>query len=220
MTDLERLFKEFTDEWAANGSADPERYLERVDGAERQELASRMDSYLMEAPSRRWDPVAYESSPAKQAVERAYESIEGVSGTWPELLPELRNRARVRRRELVERLAGALGFSDEAQVEKVAAYYHGMEHGQVAASGVSGRVTDALAGIVGASAEAIRKAGAAVSEGAGIDSPGEAGAGPAYARVASEDPLFPVEVADMDQQLAARVEPEPLDEVDELFLGG
>ena len=46
-----------------------------------------LDTYLMDAPRRRWDPAAYEGSLAQAAVDRVYESIEGVSGTWPELLP-------------------------------------------------------------------------------------------------------------------------------------
>ena len=159
----------------------------------------------MTAPRRSWDPVAYEASPAKAAVDRVYESLEGVSGTWPELLPALRNRARIKRSELVRRLADALGVGDRA--ERVGDYYNRMEHGRLPAEGVSSRVIEALAGIVGASAEAIREAGAPGGEAGGPDL--------LYTRMAPSDAAFEAEEVAAPADRAAG-----WDEVDELFRGG
>src|SRR5690349_3659915 len=144
--------RQLRDEFAAADEAgdepNPRDFIERASEDDRQETASLIDRYLMTAPRRAWDPVAYEQSMAKVAVEQVFESMGGVSGTWPELLPSLRKRARIKRKVLVERLARALGFGEEPQVEKVGRYYHEMEHGLLPAEGVSVKVIDALAGIL------------------------------------------------------------------------
>ena len=162
MAEIERLIDEFAADYEAGRDADPAKFLDRVEPGRRQELAERLDRYLMTAPTRRWDPKAFEGSLAQRASDRVYESLEGVSGTWPELLPHLRNQARIKRRELVERLAGALGFDAEPQIEKVGDYYNRMEHGRLPATGVSGRVIDALATVLGTDAERIRAAGSRI----------------------------------------------------------
>jgi hypothetical protein len=213
MAEIERLIDEFAADYEAGRDADPAKFLDRVEPGRRQELAERLDRYLMTAPTRRWDPKAFEGSLAQRASDRVYESLEGVSGTWPELLPHLRNQARIKRRELVERLAGALGFDAEPQIEKVGDYYNRMEHGRLPATGVSGRVIDALAGVLGTDAERIRAAGSRIGE------PGE-GAQTAFARTASPD----AELADADA-LAETAPPQPPgrathDEIDALFLDG
>ena len=213
MAEIERLIDEFAADYEAGRDADPAKFLDRVEPGRRQELAERLDTYLMTAPTRRWDPKAFEGSLAQRASDRVYQSVEGVSGTWPELLPHLRNQARIKRRELVERLAGALGFDAEPQIEKVGDYYNRMEHGRLPATGVSGRVIDALAGVLGTDAERIRAAGSRIGE------PGE-GAQTAFARTASPD----AELADADA-LAETAPPQPPgrathDEIDALFLDG
>ena len=207
MAEPRELLEEFRAGFEAGEDPDPRALLERVDGEQRQELRSLIDQYLMTAPRRSWDPVAYEASPAKAAVDRVYESLEGVSGTWPELLPALRNRARIKRSELVERLAEALGVGDRA--ERVGDFYNRMEHGRLPAEGVSSRVIEALAGIVGASAEAIREAGRTAGEAGGPDL--------LYARMTLSDAAYD---ADEVAAPAASSLPPDRDEVDELFTGG
>ena len=84
----------------------------------------------MDGATRRWDPEAYEGSLAQSAVDRVYESIEGVSGTWPELLPAAAqpgaDQARATWSSGWPRRSAS---SAEPQVEKIGAYYHQMEHG-------------------------------------------------------------------------------------------
>ena len=213
MAEIERLIDEFAADYEAGRDADPAKFLDRVEPGRRQELAERLDTYLMTAPTRRWDPKAFEGSLAQRASDRVYESIEGVSGTWPELLPHLRNQARIKRRELVERLAGALGFDAAPQIEKIGDYYNRMEHGRLPATGVSGRVIDALATVLGTDAERIRAAGSRIGE------PGE-GAQTAFARTAFPD----AELGDADA-LAETAPPQSPgrathDEIDALFLDG
>ncbi len=212
--DLRRLLEEFQADYEAGREADPANLLDRVDPGRRQELADMLDSYLMTAPTRRWDPDAFEGSLAQLAVDRVYDSVEGVSGTWPELLPHLRNQARIKRRVLVERLAGALGFGSEPEIAKVGDYYNRMEHGRLPAEGVSGRVIDTIAEILGAPAERIRAAGARGGE---ATSSGQS----AFARTAFPDVEFSVADRAGDELLAeAPAEPAGRDEIDALFLDG
>ncbi len=209
MADLERLRDEFAAAFAAGESPDPTEWLARVDDDERQELESLIDQYLMTAPRRAWDAEAYERSLAKVAVDRVLESREGVSGSWPELLPRLRHRARIKRAELVERLTAAIGETDSA---KVGVYYNRMEHGALPAGGVSATVLAALAELVDSSVAALREAGAS--------GPGPVGAEEAaYARLAVPDPAY-AEPAGGAAETAAQAPPGERDRIDELFTGG
>jgi hypothetical protein len=212
VADLQRLVEEFGAEFEAGRSPDPNHWIQRVEGDERQELASLIDRYLMTAPRRAWDPVAYETSLAKVAVDQVYESIEGVSGSWPELLPQLRNRARIKRADLVAQLGAALGVAESSpRLAKVADYYNQMEHGRLPAEGVSGRVIDALAGIVGVGADVLRSAGGAAAAGGG-----EAAA---FARMSTPDLQYSSEDSLPAAPQSPGTAPER-DEIDELFTGG
>ena len=214
MADLDALLAEFEASYLAGGDADVTRFLERVPANERQELATMLDSFLMEKATRRpWDSAGYERSLAKEAVERVYESSEGVSGTWPELLPRLRSQARIKRSDLVERLANALGFADEASVARIGDFYHRMEHGTLPSRGVSSRVVDALASVVGVTAEQIRSAG----NGDPFD---DAATGAAFARTATPDSGFAVEAEDAGSAAAGPEGRGNHDEIDSLFLDG
>ena len=215
MADLERLIEQFKADYEAGRPTDVLAFVDQVPAEKRQELADRLDMYLMDAPRRRRDPAAFEGSLAQAAVDRVHESIEGVSGSWPELLPALRNSARIKRSDLVRRLASALGFESEPQVEKIGAYYHQMEHGTLPAGGVSAAVIDALAGIVDSTADAIRAAGASRGE--------EVLTRTAFARTAFPDAEFLEQrtAEDLDVAMdAAPAEAPKRDEIEALFLDG
>jgi hypothetical protein len=213
MSEIDRLIEEFAADYEAGRAVDPAALLERAGPGERQELAARLDSYLMTAPPRKWDPEAYEGSPAQRAVDRVYESLEEVNVTWQVLLPDLRKRAQIKRQVLVERLARALGFESGPEVAKVGGYYNRMEHGQLPASGVAAKVTDALATILDTGAERLRAAGARTDAAPG-------GSQAAFARTATPDAEFakePLLDADADEIAPA---PAERDEIDALFLDG
>jgi hypothetical protein len=211
MTDVDRLLREYIEEHRAGGEADPLAYVERLEGTDRAELEALIDAYLARAPGRDWDPEAYRGSPAEQVVAALTESLGGVSGSWPVLLPELRNRARIRRDELVGRLADALGVG--GREEKVAYYYNQMEHGLLEPAGVSDRVLDALAAIVDTTRDALRRAGQRVA-------PPAAAEGAVFARTAHPDADHLAAYAPRGQASPARGAGPERDEVDELFLGG
>ncbi len=140
------------------------------------------------------------------------ESAEGQAGSWPELLPRLQERARITREDLTRRLAEALGFSREPEIARVHAYYHQMEHGRLDAGGVSDRVLDALAAIVGSSGEQLRAAGERFGG-------AEASAATSFARMAFPNEDFDQEVGEALGAVAPAGPGPEFDELDELFLG-
>lgn len=205
MADVEQLLREFIADDRAGGAADPLAFLDRVEGADRSELEALIDGYLARAPRRPFDRAAFPQSPARVVAEELGRALGGASGTWPALLPRLRHRAQLRRADVVARLAAELGV---AQVGKVARYYHRMEQGTLPAAGVSDRVLEALARVVGVTAERLRDAGRGAAGTAPAPSAAEA-----FARVGSPDP----EYADAGEPPAAETRDEPRDEVDALF---
>ena len=219
MADVETLFRAYVEEHRSGGEADPREYLARLEGVDRSELAALIDAYLQRAPARAWDPAAFAGSAAERATERIAAGWEEAQEAWQTLLPTLRDRARIKRAELVARLAAALGVED--QTAKVAAYYHQMEHGQLPSEGVSNRVLEALSTIVGESAERLRAAGSALGHGGDQRQVRES---LAFARRAVSDPRYaepeaPAQPASAEAAAAPAEAPEP-DLVDELFTGG
>lgn len=168
MTDIDKLFDEYRAQHRS-GSPDPTPYLAQAEGNDRVELEALIDGYLVRAPGRPWDAQAFEGSRARMLVDQLVGEWELEDGEkpetlgWKELLPALRGRAQIMRRELVERLAEAIGHPGEAQ--RVGAYFHQMEIGKLPAEGVSNRVLEALADLLGESAQKLRETGSVVVPG-------------------------------------------------------
>ena len=155
MAEVEQLLRDFVAAFEADGEANPRTYLDQLEGVDRSELEVLIDAYLERAPAREWDPEAFERSGGRELADRLHASLVGGGGLWPTLLPRLRNRAKLKRGELVARLASELGVED--RTEKVRDYYHEMESGLLPSEGVSDQVLDALAGALGSTREALRR---------------------------------------------------------------
>jgi hypothetical protein len=209
MADVEHLLYEFIAEDRSGGDADPLAYLRRARGTDRAELEALIDAYLARAPRRRVDQAADEPATARRTADELTRALFGCNGWWPALLPRLRAAARLRRSEVVDRLARDLGATEREA--KVGAYYHAMEQGTLPAAGVSDRVLDALAAIVGTTAAQLRDAGRAI----GGPPPGPH-RGAAFARIGTPDP-------ELLEEPPAAPAPAPAagqrDEIDELFTG-
>jgi hypothetical protein len=209
MPEIERLRQRFIAEFEAGANPDPRDYLAQLEGADQRELEVLLDAYLAQAPRRAFEPAAFAASPARALVDDLEQSLAGRAGSWPVVLPRLRNAARLRRGELVRRLADSLGVAGrEAKVER---YYHEMEQGLLVPAGVSDRVLDALATLLDTSRDRLREAGASHAFGDSV--PG----GALFARRAE---YGEPELAAMASAPASQAKPEERDEVDELFLGG
>jgi hypothetical protein len=209
MSDVERLFSQYIAEHRAGGDADPSEYLARASPAQRRELSTLIDAYLVRAPRQPFDEARFRGSSAERTVDELERAIVGQAGLWPALLPGLRDRAGLKRSELVERLANALGFGERR--DKVAGYYHEMEQGLLPARGVSDRVLEALGQIVGESAEALREAGQSLRA---APPPIPPAAPAAFARRAYSDAE-----ASGEPVAAQGIPAGEWDEVDELFRG-
>jgi len=205
---VETLLGQYIEEHRSGGAADPVEYLSRAPAARRRELAALIDGYLARAPR---TPLEQQPAPephSEVTVEALSRSIGGASGLWPALLPRLRDRVGLKRRELVEQLAGMLGVSDRRA--KVEFYYHEMELGALPAAGVSDRVLEAISKLLGTTAAELRDAGTAL--GSGLAASTQA---PAFTRLATVDAASAPPAED-----TARAGDEQWDEVDELFRGG
>jgi len=214
MADVDRLLREYIERFESGGSADPSDFLARVEGRDRNRLSVLIEGYLEHsAPAQDWDADAFRGSVAEKAVARVAESWSETAGQLPVELVRLRNEREITRADLVGRLADSLGVSGAR--EKVAFYYHRLERGLLPAEGISAKVWEALANLLGTSAEDLREAASSARPAAGA-------AGPAYARTAPPPPAAYVEQLNQEAGMASPGEPaasEP-DEVDELFTGG
>jgi hypothetical protein len=210
MISVDRLLAEYIDEHRAGGEADPRAFLDRAALADRAELTVLIDAYLVRAPRQPFNEQTFRGSTAERTVDELQRAIAGRSGLWPALLPELRGRAGLKRRELVERLASLLGVAD--RTDKVARYYHEMEQGLLPERGVSARVLEALGQIIGETSEALREAGRALRPPPAAA--GTAAGQTAFARRRSTEPTGAAPAA------AAAAGDEEWDEVDALFRGG
>ena len=217
MTDADRLLRDYVKRFESGGDTDPTDLLEQLSGSERRRLSELIDGYLENAaPGQEWDAGAFEGSLAERASNLVAESWSDEAGELPHELVSLRTRRKLKRSELVARLAETLGVASQEQ--KVAAYYHGLERGTLPWAAVSDRVFDALAGILDTSADALRKAGSSIAPSAG----GEPD--PAFARLTRPAPAAADETT-QDETAAGpggrqAAEEEDWDEVDRLFMGG
>ena len=208
MSDVDRLLADYIAEHRAGGEADPRAFLSRASLSEQRELASLIDAYLARAPRQSFDQASFRGSSAERTVDELERALGGQAGLWPAVLPRLRDRAGLRRSELVERLADELGVGDRK--DKVADYYHEMEQGLLPARGVSDRVLDALARILGDTTQSLKDAGRLLTP--PTEGPTTAPAA-AFARRAHAEPAT---AASAGTQPPAQGE---WDEVDELFRG-
>jgi hypothetical protein len=212
MSDVERLRERFIAEFDAGRAPDPGEYLAQVEGTDRRELEALLDAYLEQAPRCRFDAAAFAASPARALTDDLAQALEGRAGTWPVFLPRLRHAARLRRAELVRRLAAALGVAGrEAKVER---YYHEMEQGLLEPRGVSDHVLDALSELLGTTRERLQEAAEAL--GPAAPSAGDA----LFTRTATPDADARAAMGVPPAPAAAPPESEAFDEVDELFRGG
>jgi hypothetical protein len=210
-SEVDRMFNEFVEQHESGSSPEPLEYLRQLEGTDRAELAALIAGYLERAPRRQWNAEAFRGSAAEHAVE---EAMAEPVGAWSARLRAWRDEARLRREQVVARLAEALG---QAQQEpKVALYYHRLERGLLDPRKVSSRVFEALAVVLGQSAESLRDAAASWTE--AMERPTET-----FARRTMPSAESRTAVADAAAS-AAGAEPAPAredwDEVDRLFLGG
>ncbi len=214
MSSTDRLLSEFIDDWNAGRRPSVRELLRRVpDGDARERLAADIEAWLELAPTPDLDAEARAAVRADPVVQRVFAAVGQDAGLWPQVLPDLRSRARLSVAQLAGRLVErfSLGTADTG---RTAAYLERMERGELDATRVSRRLLDALGELLGTSPATLAEAG---GFGRGLR-PVSAG-GTLFRRDGAADPSIEDDLA-----LLSRAALEParpvLDEVDRLFLGG
>jgi hypothetical protein len=208
MVGVEEILSEFIDDWNAGRRPRVGEYVDRAPEPSRDELAGLINAFLEEAPTPIYPEVTLAEIRNEPATRRAAMLME-EEGRWPALLPRLRNRARIKREEVVKSLAERLGVGGAEP--KVAMYYHQMESGTLDPAGVSRKVVGALSQIFGVPESQLEPADWFP------DAVGAAAPEPLYMRTES------VMEERLEDVAAAAPPPSPgedWDKVDRLFRGG
>lgn len=216
MTFIDQALGAFIDDWNAGRRPDVDECLASVPEADRAELARLLSTWLDVAPVPDYDEAALAEIEAEPALQAAFAAMAEVREPLPSRLAAMRERAGLAVREVGDRVAAAFGLTAPGQADKAAAYLEQLEDGRLDAGGLSDRLLDALASILGVDRDRL--------------APGSLGmpAAPA-APAAAGGQLFRAD-EEADEWIAADLEalskaamtpaPPPLDDVDRLFRGG
>jgi hypothetical protein len=212
MTDVDRLLRDYIERYESGGSVDPSDLMEELADQDRRKLAVLIEGYLEHvARPQDWEAEAFKGSVADRAMQRVEDAWTQAAVEQASELVRLRNERHITREDLVTRLADALGVSGARA--KVASYYHRLERGLLPTDGVSGRVWDTLAGLLGTTSDSLREAASSTG-------PADEVTGAAYARLATSDREYDETDAAAEGMASSGALPEEPDEVDRLFTGG
>jgi hypothetical protein len=207
MSQIDRLLNEFVEAWNAGERPEVDDFVDRAPEAERNELAGLIGAFLEIAPTPPYSPEQLDALRADPVVQVIARVAEGE----PSPLPRLRERAKLKRDQVVEALARILGFPDKQK--KIARYYHQLEIGAITSGQVSQRVVDALADILRVTPGDVERAGAFF----------HLSPEPAAEMFLRRDEYGNEFLTDENLEVAATrsvVPGEDWDEIDRLFLGG
>jgi transcriptional regulator with XRE-family HTH domain len=204
--ETDMVLSEFIDAWNAGRRPRVDDYLDRVAPGERDELGEQIETWVLTAPSPAYSEDALARIRAEPALAGALEEIAAQPELWPEVLPRLRERAGLRLRDLATRVTAAFGLS--GQESRAESYLGRLERGELDATRVSRRLLEALGKALGANL-------------VGASTLLEAGEpGLALFRAEEEAGASFEEELEILSRAALTPAPEPMDELDRLFLGG
>jgi transcriptional regulator with XRE-family HTH domain len=204
--ETDMVLSEFIDAWNAGRRPRVDDYLDRVAPGEREELGEQIETWVLMAPSPDYSEDALAQISAEPALAGALAEIAAQPELWPEVLPRLRERAGLRLRDLATRVTAAFGLS--GQESRTESYLGQLERGELDATRVSRRLLEALGKALGANL---------LSAGARSEA---AEPGLALFRAEEEAGASFEEELEILSRAALTPAPEPMDELDRLFLGG
>jgi hypothetical protein len=207
--DPDRILSDFIDAWNAGRRPDVDEHLARAAEPDRAQLLADITAFAAFAPTPDYDDAALAAIRAEAAVASAAAAARSSGALWPALLPRLRERAALSTGQLAAGLVGALGLPADRE-PKTRGYLERLEAGELRPGGLSGRLLDALARVLGVPRGDLEAAGAF----------GVPAAAPALFR--AEGPAAEALREDLDVIADALAAPAggEWDEVDELFRGG
>jgi transcriptional regulator with XRE-family HTH domain len=210
MSSIDHVLSDFIDAWNAGRRPRVDDYLERVLPAERDALATELERWLEVAATPAYDADARRAVRAEPALLDALAGVAAEGTLWPELLPRLRERTGLRLDDVAARITAAFGLTGEER--RAEGYLAAIERGELAPARVSRRLLDALARLLGVTAERLASAGGAVAS-----PPAPAGA---LFRAEQDAAADFADELDALSRAALTPAPQPMDELDRLFLGG
>jgi transcriptional regulator with XRE-family HTH domain len=155
MPHIDQLYAEFVQAWQAGQAPEVDPYLDRADPADQDELAERLETFVMVAPSVELAPERAAQIEALPAFLRAASiSDENRAPSWATRLRAARERAGLSLADLGARFAASFGL--DGRESRAATMLRELEDGELDASRVSGRATDRLADLLGVAADALR----------------------------------------------------------------
>jgi hypothetical protein len=157
MTNADRLLGEFIDAWNAGERPDPDAFTRRAEGVDRVELEAGIEAFLAVAPLPRYDAATLAALRAEPAVRAMARAAAADATAMPTLLARLRARARASLDDVARALGRAFGW-DAAGERRARGYLEALEAGRLDPSGVSRRLTVALADALRAPASALEAA--------------------------------------------------------------
>ena len=205
MSTPEQILGEFIDAWKAGERPDVDAYLARARKADRDELATQLATWLEIAPTPRYDEPTRAEIAKEPALRAALDAAAALRSPLSERLPTLRRRAGLKVRDVARRLVAVFDLDDEPRAAK---YLKQVERGELDAGRLSDRLLDALAAILGADRDELAPGPPALA------------AGQAFFRADENADQWIAEDIDALSRAALARAPEPMDELDRLFLGG
>jgi hypothetical protein len=207
--DPDRILSDFIDAWNAGRRPDVDEHVARAAEPDRERLATDIVAFLAFAPTPDYDDAALAAIRAEPAVASAAAAAHAPGGLWPALLPFLRRRAALSTGQLAAGLVGALGLPSDRE-PKTRGYLERLEAGELEPRGLSARVLDGLARLLGVPRGELEGAGAF----------GGPPAAPALFRAEGAAAAALRDDLDVIADALAAPSDEEWDEVDELFRGG
>jgi hypothetical protein len=207
--DPDRILSDFIDAWNAGRRPDLDEYVARAAAPDREHLSADITAFAAFAPTPDYDDDALAAIRAEPVVASAALAAGAPGGLWPALLPRLRERAALSTAELAAGLVSLLGLASDRE-RKTRDYLERLEAGALEPRGLSGRVLDGMARLLG------------VPRGA-LEGAGSFGGPPvAAALFRAEGPAAEAVRDDLDVLADALAAPSGAawDDVDELFRGG
>jgi transcriptional regulator with XRE-family HTH domain len=207
MTTIEQILGEFIDAWNAGLRPDVDAYLQRVPGAERDELAAQLATWLEIAPTPNYDEATRTAIRNEPVLRAALDAAAEMRSPLSARLPTLRERAGLAVRDVAHRLVAIFQLDDEA---RAGAYLEQIERDELDASRVSLRLLDALAAILDVDRDQLAPGPTALAS------------GQAFFRSDEDADVWLADDIDALSRAALAPAPasRPMDELDRLFLGG
>jgi hypothetical protein len=146
--DPDRILSDFIDAWNAGRRPDVDEHLARAAEPDRDRLLADITAFVAFAPTPDYDDAALAAIRAEPAVAAGAAATTARGGLLPALLPRLRERAAMTTAQLASGLVGALGLPAE-RAPKTRDYIELLEAGELEPRGLSGRLLDAMARVLG-----------------------------------------------------------------------